>query len=238
MAALFSAEHLLSLVAIAVCVVAAVVSARLRPGLWIETGCRILAVVLVAAELGWWAYLLSRGLRAFDLADALPLQLCDVTVIAAALALWFRRPLLVELTYFWALAGSMQALLTPDLSQHFPDFLFIQYYVAHGGAVVAALLLTVGLRLPPRPRAVITIAAITLGYAAFVGLVDAATGANYMYLRSKPPSPTPLDFLGPWPWYLAPAALIGAVLFLVLDLPFRLRGGEGHMTRERRGQQP
>jgi hypothetical integral membrane protein (TIGR02206 family) len=220
--ALFSAEHLLSLAVIAGCVVAAVASARRRPGLWIENGCRVLAVVLVAAELGWWAYLLSRGLRAFDFADALPLQLCDVTVIAAALALWLRRPLLVEVTYFWALAGSTQALLTPDLAQHFPSFLFIQYYVAHGGAVLAALLLVVGLRLPPRRRAVITIAAITLCYAAFVGLVDAATGANYMYLRAKPPSPTPLDSLGPWPWYLVPAALIGAALFLLLDLPFRL----------------
>lgn len=223
MTALFSTEHVVTLLTIAVCTAAAVVSARWRPGLWIETGCRILALVLLAAELGWWAYLLSRGLRAFNFSDALPLQLCDVTVIAAALALWLRRPLLVELTYFWALAGSLQALLTPDLPQHFPDFLFIQYYVAHGGAVLAALVLTVGLRLPPRRRAVFTIAAVTIGYAAIVGLVDAATGANYMYLRARPPSPTPLDLLGPWPWYLVPATFIGAALFLVLDLPFVLQ---------------
>ncbi len=236
MAALFSAEHLLALVAIAACALGAVVSARRRPSLWIETGCRVLALVLVAAELGWWAYLLSRGLGAFSLADALPLQLCDMTVIAAALALWLRRPLLVELTYFWALAGAIQALLTPDLPQHFPDFLFIQYYVAHGGAVTAALLLVVGLRLPPRRRAVITIASITIGYAALVGLVDAATGANYMYLRYKPPSPTPLDLLGPWPWYLGPAALIGAALFLLLDLPFRMRGRGEHGSHARRGE--
>lgn len=224
MSSLLSAEHLLALVAIVGSTLSAVVSARRWPSLWIETGCRVLALVLVAAELGWWAYLLSRGLRAFDLADALPLQLCDVTVIAAALALWLRRPLLVELTYFWALAGSTQALLTPDLPQHFPSFLFIQYYVAHGGAVVAALLLVAGLRLSPRRHAVITVALITIGYAALVGLVDTLTGANYMYLRSKPPSPTPLDLLGPWPWYLVPAGLIGAALFLLLDLPFRLRG--------------
>ncbi len=222
MAALLSAEHLVTLVAIAACAGGAVVSARRWPGLWIESGCRVFALVLVADELGWWAYLLSRGTSAFDLADALPLQLCDVTVIAAAFALWLRRPLLVELTYFWALAGSTQALLTPDLPQHFPSFLFVQYCVAHGGSVTAALLLVVGLRLTPRRRAVISVAVITIGYAALVGLVDAATGANYMYLRFKPPSPTPLDLLGAWPWYLVPATVIGAALFLVLDLPFRL----------------
>ncbi len=223
MTALLSAEHVVTLLVIAGSTAAAVASARRRPGLWIETGCRVLALVLLAAELGWWAYLLTRGLHAFALTDALPLQLCDVTVIAAAFALWLRRPLLVELTYFWALAGSLQALLTPDLPQHFPDFLFLQYYVAHGGAVLAALVLVVGLRLPPRRRAVFAIAAITIGYAAFVGIVDASMGANYMYLRAKPPSPTPLDLLGPWPWYLVPATLIGAALFAVLDLPFKLR---------------
>lgn len=229
MTGLLSSEHLVALAVVILSAVAAVVSARRWPGLWTEAGCRLLAIVLVADELGWWAYLLSRGLRALDLADALPLQLCDITVLAAALALWLRRPTLVELTYFWALAGSIQALLTPDLPQHFPGFLFFQYYVAHGGAVMAALVLVVGLRLPPRRHAWIRVAAITIGYAALVGLVDAVTGANYMYLRAKPPSPTPLDLLGGWPWYLAPAALIGAMLFLVLDLPFRLRGraGEG-----------
>jgi hypothetical integral membrane protein (TIGR02206 family) len=221
---LLSSEHLVALGVLTVSVVGAAVSARRWPGLWIERGCRTLALVLVADELGWWAYLLSRGLSAFDLADALPLQLCDITVLVAALALWLRRPVLIELTYFWALAGSLQALLTPDLPQHFPSFLFVQYYVAHGGAVMAALVLVAGLSLPPRRHAVVRVAATTIGYAALVGLVDAVTGANYMYLRTKPPGPTPLDLLGPWPWYLVPAALIGAALFLVLDLPFRLRG--------------
>lgn len=224
MSGLFSTEHLVALAAVALSALGAFASARRWPGLWVEAGCRLLALVLLADELGWWAYLLSRGRSAFDFADALPLQLCDVTVLAAAAALWLRRPMLVELTYFWALAGSVQALLTPDLPQPFPSFLFFQYYVAHGGAVVAALVLVAGLRLSPRPRAWIRVGAITMGYAALVGLVDALTGADYMYLRSKPPSPTALDLLGAWPWYLAPAALIGAVLLFILDLPFRLRG--------------
>jgi hypothetical integral membrane protein (TIGR02206 family) len=224
---LFSTEHLVALAAVTLSVVVAVVSARRRPGLWIEGGCRLLAFVLVAGELGWWAYLLSQGLRAFDLADALPLQLCDITVLAAALALWLRRPLLVELTYFWALAGSLLALLTPDLPQHFPSVLFFQYYVVHGGSVMAALVLVIGLRQPPRRLAAVRVAMITIGFAALVGLIDAVSGANYMYLKAKPPSPTPFDLLGAWPWYLAPAAVIGAVLFFVLDLPFRLRGRDG-----------
>ena len=223
MSALLSAEHVVPLAAIAVLIAALTLAARRRPGAWLVSACRIMAVVLVLDELGWWAYLAEQGIRS-NVAFALPLQLCDIAILVAAGALVLRWAPLVELTYFWGLAGSVQALLTPDLPQGFPNFLYFQYYVAHGGVVAAALLLTVGMRLRPRANAVVRVALITLAYAAIVGVVDMATGGNYMYLRAKPPGPTPLDLMGPWPWYLGWAALVGVLLLVVLDLPFRLTG--------------
>jgi uncharacterized membrane protein YwaF len=62
---------------------------------------------------------------------------------------------------------------------------------------------------------------VTVAYVFLVGAIDAATGANYMYLRNKPQSASLLDLLGPWPWYLAWAAIIGGALLLVLDATFR-----------------
>ena len=73
---------------------------------------------------------------------------------------------------------------------------------------------------------VLVVAGLTVVYAALVGFVDAVTGADYMYLRSKPAGATLLDFLGPWPWYILSAAAIAVVLFAVLDAPFRLRRGD------------
>jgi uncharacterized membrane protein YwaF len=61
---------------------------------------------------------------------------------------------------------------------------------------------------------------VTVAYALLVGAIDAATGANYMYLRSKPPASL-LDLLGAWPWYIAWAGVIGVALLFVLDAPFR-----------------
>jgi hypothetical integral membrane protein (TIGR02206 family) len=217
---LLAPEHLAALGIIAVAATALVVAARRAPGRWL----RVLAIVLVIDEVSWWVYLLAGGVPGSKLAQSLPLQLCDVAIFIAAGALWTRNQLLVELTYFWGVAGTLQALLTPDLPQHFPSYPYWQYYIAHGGVVAAALLLVVGMRLHPRRWAVARVAAITVAYAAFVFVVDLLTLSDYMYLRAKPSRATLLDVLGPWPLYILFASLIGIVLFAILDAPFRITG--------------
>src|SRR5229473_2311869 len=220
MGEMLSAEHVGAVAVIVATTATMVAAARLWPGSWTLVAARALAVFLVGAEVGWWIYLVVSHANRAELPYALPFQLCDAAIFVSAFALWFRRQILVEVTYFWGLAGTIQAIITPDLPQHFPSFPFIQYYVAHGGVVAAALFLVVGLGQWPRRRAVIWVAPLTIVYAAFVGLLDAVTGADYLYLRAKPASATLLDLLGPWPWYIGWAALIGIALFLILGSPF------------------
>ena len=131
-------------------------------------------------------------------------------------------PLLVELLWFWGIGGSLQALLTPELPAAYPSWMFFQYYVVHGGIVIAALLLVVGLRVWPRPGAVWRVAAVTLGYAVCIGVVDVATGGNYLWLRHPPTTASLLDLLGPWPWYLLSEAVVGFAVLLVLQAPFTI----------------
>lgn len=218
---LLAPEHVAAIVVIAAALAVLVVAARRAPGAWLK----VMAGVLVVDEVSWWLYLLAGGVPGSRLAQSLPLQLCDVAIFVAAAALWTRNRLLVEVTWFWGLAGTLQALITPDLPQHFPSYPYFQYYIAHGGVVGAALLLVVGMRLHPRPWSVLWVAAITIGYAAFVAVVDALTASNYLYLRQKPPSATLLDVLGPWPLYILSATAIGLILFAILEAPFRIRTG-------------
>lgn len=220
---MWSAEHLGALAAIAVGIPPLVILARRRPGSWL----RVLAVAIVADEAVWWVTLIAGGGEPGQRAQPLPLQLCDVAILVAAFALWTRNQLAAEVTYFWALAGTLQGLLTPDLPQHFPDYLYFQYYIAHGGVIAAAFVLVIGLRLYPRRLAVVRVAGLTIAFAAFVGLIDAVTGANYMYLRAKPVSGSLLDLLGPWPIYILSASVIGLVFFAILDAPFRLKSRLG-----------
>jgi hypothetical integral membrane protein (TIGR02206 family) len=155
---------------------------------------------------------------------SLPLALCDVALIVAAIACWWPRWLLaVELTYFWGLAGTLQAVVTPDLSVGFPRMEFFEFVVGHLGIVIAALFLVVGLRLRPRPGSVTRVFAITVAYTGFVGLFDWLTGSNYMYLAAIPRHGSLLSVLGPWPWYILSATGVAIVLLLILDAPFHRR---------------
>jgi hypothetical integral membrane protein (TIGR02206 family) len=163
----------------------------------------------------------------WSLRTSLPLALCDVALIVAAVACWAPRwSIGVELTYFWGLAGTLQAVVTPDLHAGFPQLEFFLFVVGHVGIVLAALYLVIGLRRVPRGGSVARVLTITAAYALFVGLFDWATGSNYMYLAAPPENPSLLSLLGPWPWYLLSATGVALILFVLLDAPFH-RGRRG-----------
>ena len=191
--------------------------ARRRPGRWTGIAARSLCVLLFVDAV---VYTTGRSLSGWSPRTSLPLALCDVAALVAAAACWWPRPILVELTYFWGLTGTLQAVATPDVTAPFPHLAFIEYVVGHVAIVVAALFLVVGLRHAPRRGAVPKVFAITAAYTAFVGVIDATTGADYMFLRRPPSAWTLLKVLGPWPWYIASAAGLAVPLLLLLDSPF------------------
>jgi len=198
--------------------VALCTTARRHPGPWRIVTARAISLVLAADAVSFSVGLALAG--TWSPKTSLPLALCDVGVLVAAAACWWRVPLLVELTYFWGLAGTLQAVITPDLNVGFPHLVFFQYVVGHVGIVVAALFLVVGMGIAPRRGSVMRVFAITAGYTALVGIVDGVTGANYMFLRAPPGEWTLLRVLGPWPWYVVSAAGLAVVLLTMLDAPF------------------
>jgi hypothetical integral membrane protein (TIGR02206 family) len=212
-------------VAGALCV-ALCVAARWHPGRWTIDVARIIGVVLAADAISYTVALVVQG--TWSVTTSLPLALCNLGVVVAAVSCWWRIVTLVELTYFWGLTGTIQGVLTPDLNVGFPHLVFFEYVAGHLGIVTAALFLVIGMRIVPRPGAVPRVFAITVAYTALVGAVDALTGANYMFLRRPPGEWTLLRLLGPWPWYLLGASAVAILLFTLLDMPFwpaRRRGG-------------
>lgn len=151
----------------------------------------------------------------------LPLHLCDAALVLALVSLAWPRPGAVEVLYFWAASGSALAMLTPDLPWGFPSWGFVVFFGLHGLVLVAALVLVFGLGLTPRPGAPGRAFLATAVLAALAGTAGWLLGMNYMFLRWKPQAPTPLDWMGPWPVYIAVGAGVALVVFHLLALPFR-----------------
>jgi hypothetical integral membrane protein (TIGR02206 family) len=212
---ILSGEHVAAVAATAAAAVAAVPVARR----WPVGSSRGLAVAIGATYLVEHAYFVARGTWSLDF--NLPLHLTDVVTVVSVLALWTGRPALVELTWFWALTASLQAVLTPDLGADFPELIYWTFFITHSGAVVAAVLLVIGRRITPRRGAVGRAFGATLVVAAAAGTANLLTGGNYMWLREKPDTASLLDVMGPWPWYIVSGAGLALALFTLLDLPFR-----------------
>lgn len=213
-----SVEHLAAVAVVLAITATLTVAARRRPGPWIIWVSRALALLIVLTEPSYWVQQILN--HEWSAKYDLPLHLSNASEFVSAAALWWRTPFLVELTYFWGFGAVVQALLTPDFPEHFPDPAYFRFYITHGGILLAAVFLTIGLRIYPRPRTAVRVFFTTVAYTAFVGLIDYLTGGNYMYLRSKPGAGSLLNFMGPWPWYIGSGLILAVIFLTLLSLPF------------------
>jgi hypothetical integral membrane protein (TIGR02206 family) len=149
-----------------------------------------------------------------------PLNLCDLAMLAAIWALVSLQSWACVLVYFWGMGGSLHALLTPDLTMPYPGFWWFQFFGTHAGIVLTAIYLTTTNRVQPTVRSVVWIWLVTNGYMAVVVFINWRYGTNFGYLAEKPAHPSLLDYLGPWPYYLVAIEAIGTLSLLVLYVPF------------------
>lgn len=182
-----------------------------------------MGIVLAATEITWYVFRYSQ--EAIH-AGNLPLELCDVVAWLACAACLRLSPAIVEVAYFAGVAGAGMAILTPDLWSPWPSFAAIVFFVSHGAIVVAVSMLVFGRVVPLRPGAVWRSFGWLLLYVLALMIVNAVTGANYMYLRRKPEAASLLNVLGPWPVYLFTGAAVALALFWLLWLPAPKRGTE------------
>ncbi|MGH9465540.1 MAG: TIGR02206 family membrane protein, partial [Thermoanaerobaculia bacterium] len=175
------------------------------------------ALVLLAYLLGSFAYYARQG---DPIATLLPLHLCDSLFVTAAWMLWTRSRLAFELTYFWTLGGTLQALATPDVAEGFPHWRFCLFFATHALPVLAALWGVFVFRLRPAPRSIWRAWLGLNVLAAIAALANWALGTNFLFLRAKPAGASLLDWLGPWPWYLVTVEALALVSFAFWYLPF------------------
>lgn len=180
---------------------------------------------LVFALLLQWPASIAAHWQLGDLSiqSGLPLHFCEVAAFAGVAALMTRHQLAAEICYFFGLAGTLQGLITPALREDFPHLRYFAFFLLHSTVVITAVYLVAGWRFTPRAHAPLRMVGWMALYGAAVGMINVLLRTNYGWVCEKPPSPSLMDVLGPWPWYVLALGLVGLVIFTVLDLPFIAR---------------
>jgi hypothetical integral membrane protein (TIGR02206 family) len=218
----FSREHLAAVV-IGSCITATLlVAAKSNPRRQIIVT-RLLAFTNLAAYpinlIAWKTHD-----QAISLENILPLHLCDIAAFVAGLALLTGNPLLRTLTYFWGLAATLQALITPALSADFLTPPFISFFIQHFAIVAAAIHIPLveGWR-PKSPlwKSPFDAYLGALAYMLFSIAINQWLGTNFGFTSRPPDKASMIDHLGPWPWYLASFQPLAFSLFFILAIPLR-----------------
>ena len=215
-------HHVITVTTVAACIAVMCWFGRRNRGT--QAGRRIGVALSLAVWALWISYQVYDYVQyGFEPENTLPLQMCDLTAVFAALV--FVRPTrqLQSLTYFWALALSTQAIITPDLAGG-PDSIAFWWFWLYHLLVVGAGVYVVAVQgfRPEWPDLRFALVA-GLVYAVVIFAIDALFGLNYGYLgRATPSRPTILDVLGPWPIRCVFMVLLGSAAMTVLWLPWLL----------------
>lgn len=164
----------------------------------------------------------------WSLTSSLPLELCSIASIMCGVMLLTKNRHLFEVFYFIALAGAIQAILTPDLNFGFPQFRYIQFFFDHLLLITAPLIMIWLYGFKINQKSLVKSFITLNGIAAVVFIMNTILSANYMFLNHKPNSASLLDFLGPYPYYILSLELVAILIFTILYLPFTINSSGSH----------
>ncbi|MDE2796250.1 MAG: TIGR02206 family membrane protein [Gemmatimonadota bacterium] len=216
---LFGASHMVAMAAMVAVPVALSLLVRRRDSERVtRVVCVVFATVMLVNQTVYWVFrFVTEGAGTF-VREHLPLHVCGMTVLLSVATLLWRRRWTYELLYFWGLAGATNAMVTPELAEGFPHYVFFQYFISHGGIVGAAVFATWGLGMRPTFRSLVRAFVAMNAMAVVMACVNLLLGSNYMYLCEVPETASPFLFL-PWPWYILWLEVLALVFFGLLYLP-------------------
>jgi hypothetical integral membrane protein (TIGR02206 family) len=216
----FSALHAVT-IAVSGLLIAALALAARRGSRLARAFAKGLGVAYVVAWLGVYGW--RNVPPQFDAMRTLPLQMCHLAALAGGLYFATGWTWLRPILYFWGLALTTQACLTPTLTEGpaRPEFWF--FWLTHGIIVAAAVYAIAVDGFRPTWRDYAAACAAGVLYVAVAVVVNMAFGANYGFLGNRRPElPTIIDYLGPWPERIVVIMAVVAAAMAVLMLPWTL----------------
>ena len=178
---------------------------------------RFLAIILALSVVVYTIFEIAFG--RFTIADDLPLSLCNLFALVAPFALWYPKHKYFEPIYFLVMAGTFQAIVTPDLYFDYPAYEFFKYWITHVGLVLLMIHYMVCFALYPTAKGILKTFGWLNVYVVALLPLNYLLDANYFYLIEKPLNPSVLDFFGPWPVYILVAEILVMGFFAIAMIP-------------------
>ena len=179
-----------------------------------------MVAMLVFWQIEWHVWHLVTGLWTIQV--QLPLHMCGIMIWVTVYSFVTGDRRLYPLIYFFGIAGSLQAVLTPEAAFDFPHLRFLNTMISHGQLVIAGFWVVFVERFRPTRRDVVASLAVLNVYALFVYAINVSIGANYLYVVNKPATVSLLDYFPDWPWYILILEVLVAVILTLMYWPFRL----------------
>jgi len=193
-----------------------------------ETNFRyILGFMLIICDMSYYWRLSALPTLSVGAIETLPIGVCAWATIFSSFMMIGKSQRLFDITYFWILAGSIFALITPTpLTYCGPTrFRYYQFWLEHTLSYVAIFYMIFVHNMRPNFRSIIR------SYSALVILSIIAAwvnfmipGANYLYMARPESAPSILDILPPnYALRISIIVIAVTILFGVAYLPWYLK---------------
>ena len=168
-------------------------------------------------------YFYKINLNSFDPAKDISLHMCGFSLFISCYALYTRNQTAFELSFFWGLAGALQAIITPDPTRFYFGYISTFWsFLSHGLIILNVLWMIFVFDMRCRKYSLINTVIITNGAVFVVGLINnvIGNGANYWFISQKPSGENPA-LIGEWPYYLITFQLAGILFMMLIYSPMR-----------------
>lgn len=156
--------------------------------------------------------------------EAIPLHMCDVSLICMAVYLTRGGRGFFNCGFFWGIGGASMAFLTPTLDYNFPHIDYIFFYYSHGLILLGVFYASIALKERPYWPDVIQVIKISLAMTAIIYVINIflGDGANFWFLIDRPEQASLLSFFPNPPYHLVVLVPFAVMLVILLYLPFYL----------------
>ena len=188
----------------------------------------IIAFTLIISEMSYYWRLIAIPSLGPNPVDHLPISVCGWVAIFASYMVIGKSQTLFDISYFWALTGSVFALITPTVISYTGPtrFRYYQFWTEHLVIYIAIFYMIFVHKMRPNKKSFLKayIGIVLLAIIAYFANRLIGPGANYLFMARPEDTPSILDILPP-NFALRIFVMVSAItlLFVLVYLPWHIK---------------